>query len=157
MSHVRRDGGVPRKSDRAWLAGLFEGEGSITLKNRHAELAITSTDRDVLERVVALTGFGKIYQQKRIRNYKVCYRFHLGKSAEVWMFVKWISPWLCERRSFKVDIIRRQVFAGVECVVCGDRFKRNLESRQITCSEECDRERRRIYARTYYRTVLSPR
>lgn len=50
--------------DRAWLAGLLEGEGSfLWMSDRRARVTCGMTDKDVLERVFLLCG-GKIWKQK---------------------------------------------------------------------------------------------
>lgn len=64
----------PSDVERAWLAGLFEGEGCISFsKSKHVfkngqkstnvypVLVIASTDLDVIEKFGQLVGFGRIY------------------------------------------------------------------------------------------------
>lgn len=48
--------------DLAWLAGLFEGEGSITTatKRNPLRLSMKSTDEDVLRRAHAIAGIGTL-------------------------------------------------------------------------------------------------
>lgn len=51
----------------AWVAGLFEGEGTFCFhKERPKTVQITSTDLDVLEKVKENFG-GKIYMDVRYR------------------------------------------------------------------------------------------
>lgn len=53
--------------DQAWAAGLFEGEGSITVlysakaRRPKVQLSITSTDLDVLRRFRKVAGAGQVY------------------------------------------------------------------------------------------------
>lgn len=82
---LRADYGKPRgkralrlsKLDAAWLAGLFDGEGSIIITRRHLseELMVTVTMccREVIEEIQRLTGVGVVteidYESGRYTNY----------------------------------------------------------------------------------------
>jgi len=54
------------KSDAAYIAGLIDGEGTVTLTRKHKNenrqlcVSISSTERDLLEFVLSVTGVGKI-------------------------------------------------------------------------------------------------
>jgi hypothetical protein len=92
------------KAELAWLAGLFEGEGTIYAHKvgaRHyAHLSITSTDYDVLEKVAALTG-AKIYERpndpSRIGK-RTIYNAAISKSGVALALAALMLPWLGERR-----------------------------------------------------------
>jgi hypothetical protein len=59
------------ETEAAYIAGLVDGEGSITLsrkhrnENRHLGLTISSTELPMLEFVLAATGVGKITNKAR--------------------------------------------------------------------------------------------
>lgn len=44
----------------AWVAGLFEGEGCVGKYGRNSWLAVEMKDKDILERLQQITGFGTI-------------------------------------------------------------------------------------------------
>lgn len=59
--------------DDAWMAGLFEGEGYLTVRRDQKKprlvLGLDSTDADVIERLAAIAGVGKVngpYEQRGI-------------------------------------------------------------------------------------------
>ena len=58
------------KVDAAYIAGLIDGEGTITLsrrhrsENRHLVISISNTDRPLLEYVLDSVGAGKITGKK---------------------------------------------------------------------------------------------
>jgi hypothetical protein len=57
---------MPTKIELAWAAGLFEGEGSVSLMLKASgrpsiQLCLTTTDRDVIDRFALIVGAGKIY------------------------------------------------------------------------------------------------
>lgn len=59
----------------AWAAGLFEGEGSITVLQKACgrpsiQLNLESSDRDIVERFAAVVGFGNITVRKLKDNRK---------------------------------------------------------------------------------------
>lgn len=48
-------------NDRAWAAGLFEGEGWITDRDKNSvQIGLGMTDRDVVERFAFIAGYGNI-------------------------------------------------------------------------------------------------
>jgi len=84
----------------AWAAGLFEGEGSFCFhKDEPKSIQITSTDRDVLNKVAGIFG-GSVYQGTRNTqkdHWKDAYvwRLPLREAERFWAEVK---PFLGERR-----------------------------------------------------------
>ncbi len=59
--------------EAAYIAGLIDGEGTITLTRKHANenrqlaLTVSSTERQLLEFLLARTGVGKITTKARYR------------------------------------------------------------------------------------------
>lgn len=89
--------------DAAWLAGLFEGEGTICIQQgRLVRLVIGMCDRDVLERVDRLVPSTNGVKLKKQRNpppqYKDQYLWNIGKAPEVEACLRLMLPWLGERR-----------------------------------------------------------
>ena len=58
------------EGEAMWFAGLFDGEGSVTLTARRrcgggtVRLAVYNTSLLLLERVVAVTGVGKVVKRR---------------------------------------------------------------------------------------------
>lgn len=102
-----------RKSDWAWLAGLFEGEGSVKDNNswnpnaHSVVISITSTDFDVIERIHSLTGVGKVVFRKRANakhpKWKPVKTWRVGARDDVIFILEGIGPWLLSRRGKRVD------------------------------------------------------
>lgn len=101
------------RSDRAWLAGLLEGEGYFQTRpdKRSNALAVTvgmtTTDLDVLEKVVEITQLGSIKPKKETRpNHKPVWewRAHGGSAATLALAV---FPWLRARRKNQVALLLR--------------------------------------------------
>lgn len=91
-----------RAVDLAWLTGIFEGEGYIALSNRHWQVGIGMSDRDVIERVAALTGIGSITIDERgLRRpgRKTMFTWRICGHAEIVDFLDHLLPLLGHRRS----------------------------------------------------------
>jgi hypothetical protein len=88
------------EAEVAWLAGIYEGEGSCTITTGRAiRVEIVMTDQDIVNRVQALTGFGSVNTlAQRNEKYKTAYRWSIGSIGAV-TFLQTILPWLGERRS----------------------------------------------------------
>ena len=107
-----------------WLAGLFEGEGSITCHKAHGKyyprLSIAMTDRDVLERVVEITGVahvrGPYVGRTRSLGKKPIYYWQPGKLEDIVRIVRGIWSDLRARR--RDQVVRVLTKCGV-----GDDFQ----------------------------------
>lgn len=119
-SHPMKD------TDIAWIAGLFEGEGSITIVNNVVRVTIQMTDLDILQRVQDVFG-GRIYScSKQVDHHKDSWKWTITSTKEALEFIQLIYPYLGNRRktkadealvkgqnvrSIKVEHLKRKVFA----------------------------------------------
>lgn len=93
--------------DIAWFAGLFEGEGCLSIeRNGNTKLSIGMTDLDIIERVRTLfpnCNNTKPRQQKPVRpEYrmpKVIHSWRVSDPQEVRRIIVLMLPFLGERRS----------------------------------------------------------
>jgi hypothetical protein len=94
---------IVKNGDRAWLAGLFEGEGCFTIERNGAIRAmIAMSDQDVIERVHAL--FPGQYRVDRLKNPRHKDRHWWRISGPpVIEFITLVRPWLGERRQARAD------------------------------------------------------
>jgi hypothetical protein len=56
---VRKDG--PLAEQLAWAAGLFEGEGTITMCGLTFTLQLKNTDESVVDRFIEIVELGHVY------------------------------------------------------------------------------------------------
>jgi hypothetical protein len=84
----------------AWLAGIYEGEGSCAITTGRAiRVEIVMTDQDVIDRIQFVTGLGSVTSlAPRGENYKPAYRWSIGSIGAVG-FLNAILPWLGKRRA----------------------------------------------------------
>lgn len=92
--------------DWAWLAGLFEGEGSISFANvNSALLSLESTDHDVVIRVQAIAGgvvYGPYTNEHKLGS-KPTWKWHLRRSNEVSDVLNRIRPYMSNRRTERIE------------------------------------------------------
>jgi hypothetical protein len=116
----------------AWVAGLFEGEGCISLqKSPKGEswcqivVRLVSTDRDVVEKFHCIVMVGTVRSSKpKIAHHKEQHTWSAsGKEAE--QVLSLLGPWLCSRRQERIaEVIS---------------LRRDYESRKHAISSEASR------------------
>jgi len=84
----------------AWVAGVLEGEGSFTLSRRHGgRIDLVLTDRDIVERVHALTDGDLYHQDARRESWKPTTRLVIRGRQRLLRVLRPILPWLLQRRA----------------------------------------------------------
>lgn len=96
-----------------WIAGIVEGEGSITLNSTHSlTLSVQSTDKDVVERLHRLTNRGSIqgpyvpHNKNLINKPKIVkpqWRWAVSKKDDLIYVVNGIYGLLSGRRKSQID------------------------------------------------------
>ena len=89
------------------MAGLFEGEGSISIskKKGYCYLQLVSTDEDVLYKFARLANCkNKItYCKRRPHQTKDHWKWQVGNQADVTRLLEIMLPFLGDRRSAKAN------------------------------------------------------
>lgn len=87
------------EAEVAWLAGIYEGEGScaISKTGRAINVTVTMTDFDIIERLHALTGLGSV-SGPFARGDNKPYKTWQVSSIDAVTFLETIKPWLGMRR-----------------------------------------------------------
>jgi hypothetical protein len=110
--------------DTAWLAGLYEGEGSIVIQRRpsgasaQVTLSIGSTDSDVIVRCASITQAGHIggpYKGTR----KPRFVWRVTRFDEVEQLCAALYPFLAERRRSQIDRVlgEARVYKGTTALM----------------------------------------
>lgn len=93
----------------AWLAGLFDGEGSIQRRNgpcRPPALAIKMTDLDVLVNAQVVSGVGKVYgPYRRPAPRKKIWQWSVHRMEDVVGLAMTMYPFLGERRQSQIKAL----------------------------------------------------
>ena len=97
----------PGQKSIEWAAGLFEGEGWISPFHKGWQVAISSTDKDVLEEFLKTVQLGKLYGPYRRTSFKAHYKdqyeWRLTNAPLVFKFLHQFLPYLCIRRSLRAS------------------------------------------------------
>lgn len=124
-----------------WAAGLFEGEGSIVLRRgrRAAQLALGSTDEDVVRRFHEVVGAGIIYgpvckPKRKPMWYWACYH-----RRDVRRILDLLLPFLGRRRSARAAEALRRLPALDEAVAASNLVGRLAAARAKRSATHCKR------------------
>lgn len=103
----------------AWAAGVIEGEGSIyaAVRNKRGHkdgklivlrIRVVMSDRDVVARLAAVFGVGKVHPYRNLKGLgtKPLFRWEVSARADVRMVADAIYLWMGERRRARLDELR---------------------------------------------------
>ena len=90
-------------NDRAWAAGLFEGEGCISFVRDHSVyLQLVMTDQDVVERFAGIVGVGTTKQlASRSSKHRTVYSWGVYNKADAGRVLAMLIEYFGERRKTK--------------------------------------------------------
>ena len=135
---------VPTDLDVAWIAGLYEGEGSCWACSRGTRLTvgIYQKDPEVLMRCREMFG-GWITQNRHRTPDKVCNVWNLG-GDNARMFLQVIYPFMSARRKVQIDKTSFRKFTGSLKVTRGHLSAEKSASLAVLDASERLREYRRM-------------
>lgn len=128
----------------AWVAGIIEGEGCISINNGRRDydayplLRVAMTDEDVIRRLHRVTGVGHIQTSERAdtatgKKRKRSWTWSVGARNEVKEILLAIRPWMSERRSGKISealfMLERPPRKGPTVNPCGTNAAANRHQR----------------------------
>jgi len=94
-----------RDVDLAWAAGLFEGEGCISVADfaPRLKLRVVSTDRDVVEKLNVILGYGYVHLANKARepHHKDAWAWTTARREHVVEILGWLMPHFGDRRYAK--------------------------------------------------------
>jgi len=93
------------REDVIWAAGLFEGEGWISIQGKTPAIGIQMADKDILEKFAHAVGAGniyykkpKIYDSRRIKSKKPQWAWRVTGFQRVQAILVYMWSWLGMRR-----------------------------------------------------------
>jgi hypothetical protein len=87
-----------RAESIAWAAGLFEGEGCITMSDGYVVLQLEMTDEDIMRRFDEIVGYGRVYGPYSYSNRRKPYWMWVARGDAAFGILELLAPWLGERR-----------------------------------------------------------
>jgi len=103
-------GDIMNRFDLGYVVGLFEGEGNISIvintKSKNPMLSprveISNQDRNLLEKVKEILGFGQIYRGSKKSG---MWRWNIQNLADVLRFCELIEPYLVSEKKRKLCLL----------------------------------------------------
>ena len=101
------------QTDAAYIAGLIDGEGTVTLsrrhrnENRHLVVSISNTDRPLLEYVLNTVGAGKITGKKTSQSHHTPSYTYAISNRQAMALLKQTVPYLKTYKAIRSDLILR--------------------------------------------------
>jgi Sigma-70, region 4 len=129
-------------SEIAWAAGLFEGEGSISLSRNQIRLKLGMTDGDVVQRFADIAGCGRVYVREEMRrvHWKPCWYWEVARRADCVAVMAALLPYLGERRTERwLEVCAERRAADPteqQCPQCQATFM-PCRRGTVCCSNEC--------------------
>lgn len=78
-----------------YIAGFFDGEGTITHNGKGFRITIPQTNELVLQKIRLFAGYGNIiYNPKRKSYWSDGWTYYIAKQSEVYKFLMKIKPFL---------------------------------------------------------------
>lgn len=104
---------VLQTADAAYIAGLVDGEGTVTLsrrhksENRHLVISISNTERGLLEFVLQVVGAGKITTKRTSRSWHTRSYTYSISNRQGLALLKQIDPYLRTYKAVRSGLILR--------------------------------------------------
>lgn len=149
--------------DVAWAAGLFEGEGCISLpKSGGVRVSLAMTDPDIVERFHRIVGFGKTFNRAPSgTGTKKVYGWYVNDRRDIAQFLELIGHLLGQRRTARAIEALERIAAMRDYARQGGDIQHGTLSgsatekrRGLPVCEAC-RDAKRAYERERYSRGLS--
>lgn len=141
----------------AWIAGIIEGEGTITTNgNGQWMLAVQMTDEDVIQRLLAWSTIGLVHGPYRSGEKKPYWRWNVARRGDLEWFLPLLRPWMLGRRRARLE----ECLASMSTVVRILRLRQEQRDAvvadwQATGSTQWDLARRHGISRSRVQQLLA--
>ncbi len=96
-----------------YIAGFFDGEGSLTHNGKGFRITIPQNNEEVLKSIKSFVGCGNIiFIKKRKAHWNDGWSYYIAKQSEVYDFVRKIKPFVIVKRGLinqSIPLIREMV------------------------------------------------
>jgi hypothetical protein len=83
--------------DAAYIAGLIDGEGSISYTRKHPKVMVYNTSKELMEWIQKTLGFGTVcldVKRKRNNKWKLCYMYEATNFHDIYALLSRVLPYL---------------------------------------------------------------
>lgn len=96
------------KLDWRYIAGFFDGEGSVTKNASGYRISIPQTHFAVLESIRRTASMGSvIHVTKRQTHWRESWTFYIAKQQHVYNFLRQVQPYLIVKRALSQKVLRQ--------------------------------------------------
>lgn len=93
-----------------YIAGFFDGEGSITHNGKGYRISIAQTNKEVLDAIAQFTTMGFVIPvTKRKSHWKDSWVFYIAKQVDVLEFLQKSRAYLIVKKSLAEIVIKKQL------------------------------------------------
>lgn len=90
-----------------YIAGFFDGEGSITYNGKGYRISIAQTNKEVFDKILKSIGCGMIFEvKKRQSHWKQSWVYYIAKQEDVLQFLITCGPFLIVKKTLAQKTIR---------------------------------------------------
>jgi len=112
-----------KREQLAWVAGVFEGEGTIVRDGSRTRLQVGMADEDVVRRLAEASGMGTVSGPHKSfgpkgTDYQPRWRWSVARQSEVYALLAALWPWLGERRRARAKLALLEI-GGQRAVLHG--------------------------------------
>lgn len=94
--------------DWRYIAGFFDGEGSVTKNLSGFRITIPQTHRVILESIQSFTGIGSVTKQvKRRSHWHESWTYAISRQEHVYFFLKHVQPHIVVKKDKVTKVLRR--------------------------------------------------
>ena len=89
-----------------YIAGFFDGEGTLAKHGKGFRISITQTNKRILEQIQEFASVGHIFEiTKRKPHWKDAWAYYIAKQSDIYKFVKKVEPKLVLKRKLAKEAI----------------------------------------------------
>jgi hypothetical protein len=96
-------------TDAAYIAGLIDGEGCITYREKYPKVSIYNTSKELIEWIQKTLGLGTIHldvRRKGKERWKPCYTYGTSNFHDIYALLSRVLPYLKIKREKAIDVLR---------------------------------------------------
>ena len=128
-------------AESGYIAGLIDGEGTVTLSRKHAGdlrhvvVSISNTEHELLDHVLALVGCGKITNKKTAKPHHALSMTYAVWNRQALNLLAQVEPYLQSYKRLRAQLILQSILLTPRNgKYTGRRYARNGQPSKRNCS-----------------------
>lgn len=89
-----------------YIAGFFDGEGSISPNGKGFRVTIPQANEEILNKIYNFAGYGHVMKlKKRKAHWKDAWLYYIARKEDIYKFLKKVVPYLILKRKMAYRVI----------------------------------------------------